>query len=216
MKHILLFIISLLAGFFSVFLYSKMYQDRTVEQAKKAVHVVEKSTPFSVSTPPTKSKKGQIVHISGDVFWESRTATEPARITSARQLQQGESLYTGPTGLAGISLDESFLFDLAADTKLSLLQTLPEQIVLGQDGGSVTYKNSSDSLLSVRVLPLLVVMKEAEMMVAVDDGTIAVTVQSGSVQIAFNDLENIVTKVELMKGQKYLFDDETRVGEILE
>ncbi|MEN9407942.1 MAG: hypothetical protein RLZZ455_1158, partial [Candidatus Parcubacteria bacterium] len=111
---------------------------------------------------------------------------------------------------------ESLQFDLNEETKLSFLQTLPEHIVLGQEGGRVTYKNSSDSSLSVRVLPLLIVMKQSEMIVTVDVGTIRVTAQVGSVQIAFNDTENVVSKIEIETGQEYVFDLNSRTGEIVE
>jgi cell division ATPase FtsA len=59
-------------------------------------------------------------------------------------------------------------------------------------------------------------MKQSEMIVTVDVGTIRVTAQVGSVQIAFNDTENVVSKIEIETGQEYVFDLNSRTGEIVE
>lgn len=58
--------------------------------------------------------------------------------------------------------------------------------------------------------------KNGDLQIAVDEkkARIDITVKSGSVKIAFNDLKNVSNVVSLYEGDRYIFDDEKRQGNI--
>lgn len=217
MKSAVVFLLFFFIGFFAIFAYNRWNQKQSVFQAKKSVQVSAQKISFSVEKAPSESLKAQIISITGDVLWESRVATQASKLTDAIFLQQGESVETSENGSMTVVMQNAFELTVSKNTKLSFIQTLPENIVFGQSKGKVTYAKINEDPLSVRSLHLLVVSESGTMTVLVneEDGIVSVSVSAGTAGVAFNDLENIATKVTLEKGQEYLFNDETRVGEIL-
>lgn len=217
MKYILLFLGCILVGFFAVFVYDRWSHKQVIQNAKQSVEVSTEKIPFSVEKAPSESLSVEITSMEGEVMWESRVATGAAPLTSPIPLQQGETIETGPDGSMEIRIPGVNTIDVGENTKISFIQTLPQSVVLGQSIGVATYKQITTKPVSIRSLHLLIVQETGEMTVSVDEeGYISVFVTEGSVSIAFNDLENRVTKVMLKKGQEYLFDDASRTGEILE
>lgn len=218
MKSAIVFFLFLFIGFFTLLLYGKWNQAQTVQKAKISADVTSEKIPFAVETAPAKSLRAEIVAMNGDVYWESRIATSPALLKEPMRLQQGESLETEEDASLKIVLPEFAEILVAENAKFSLIQTLPSQLVFGQNAGVIVYTNSATSAISVRSLELLLVQEKGRMTVAVseDDQTVSITVTEGNVSVAFNDLENKVSNIVLVEGQRYLFDEYTRTGDVVE
>src|SRR5690349_3462927 len=99
MVNVFLFFFSILFGFLLFILSPKVTHIRpqTKKIAQPTTHITP--TPFSFSTEnaPSQTLKATVISSTGDVQWQSRTATESAPLTTSI-LQQGEQLSIGENG----------------------------------------------------------------------------------------------------------------------
>ena len=184
-----------------------------------SLHIVNQPTPtpapyvpFSVAKPPRESLRGELTTLSGDVLWQSRTATEGAKITTSQAILQGEALSTGSKGAASIEFNGAASMSLSSESAISFIQTLPANIVINQTSGTVAYTRSGTVPLSIRVLGLLLNVDEGEIMVAVNPlrPIITVEVKKGIVTAGFNDLYLVSNVVNISQGHIFYFNNETR------
>lgn len=212
MKVLFLFIISLIVGITSgVFFFKADLKPSIISPVTKA-----SSDPFfSLENPPSQSLQGKISSVVGDVQLQSRLATEPAKLADNRRVRQGELVATGEDGSLDIHFEGEAEISVSSNSKLDFVQTLPNHIVVVQSSGSARYKTESSAGISVRSLHLLGVISESsDVEVENKDGDLTIIVHSGSVKFGFNDIENITTTVNVGEGETYVYDDETRSGEI--
>lgn len=211
-KHILLFSLFFVIGFATI-LVSKKYA-----VAHPAVtSPLATTTLFSLDIPPSKSQSGEIVSLSGEVEWQSRSATEPAKLTQKQKVLQGEEFWTKESGNLHISFQNILELNVLPNTYVSVIQTLPTNIVLKQEGGEVVYKNSGASPLGIRARHLLIQQESGILNIKMNNTTptIRVSVQKGSAKIAFNNADFETNVVTLEEGDTYIFNDETRTGRII-
>jgi len=213
MKLFLLFIIFFILGFGgTLFLVNtQTSQEVTKPKAKTPIE----STKFSIENPPSTSLHGDITLLSGEVKWQSRIASEASTITLKQQIKQGESLFTDTTGKVSIAFPD-MLFELSPDTTLNIIQTLPSSTVLEQPKGKIGYQTSSSTPLAIRTYPILTESLGGNFSISIDedDGTIVISVESGSVAIAYNDSDTISTVHNVKKGETLIFDPSTRTSAI--
>jgi hypothetical protein len=205
MKSILLFLFFLLVGFGATFLIvNKKTSKDIIQPAKKAVI---QSSKFSLEKAPSESLHGDITLLTGEVKWQSRIATEGAKITEKQQIQQGEALMTGDTGKISLAFP-NMLFTLAKNSQLNIIQSLPTSMVLEQTKGSVDYQTNSTTPLSIRISPLLIESTNGTFSATYDEdeGTVTISVTEGSVTTAYNDSTNYSTVETTTKGQEFIFD----------
>lgn len=158
---------------------------------------------FSLDTAPPASLKGNITNMTGEVSWQSRTATEASIINSPQIIQQGEELDTKDKA--------TVVFANVAEINLSnaqvyFAQTLPVDLVLQQKTGTVDYKKLGNSPVSVRVLHALVEIL-GDTTIKINDDIVTI---SGKSQIAFNNLQNVSQVRQVAKS--FVFNDSTRRG----
>lgn len=209
MKPIIIFTSSVCMGaaiFIVGYLYTSLYKN---EQVRVSPLIF---TQFSIETPPSQSQKGEITSLSGSVLWQSRTATEAAKIITQQKVQQGEQITTGDTGEVVIRFDQLAEATLSPKSQISFIQTLPHLLVFAQNLGDVVYKNETSDALSVRVLHLLLEEQTGEMTVSINPlrPVVTVTVTKGIVRAAFNDLYYNSSVVTISEGHIFYFNDETR------
>jgi len=210
MKNLLLFLAFLCVG---IILGSSYYVWKNTQPNNNLVQ--EKKEPrFSVERPPKNSKKGTIQSMAGTIKWESRVATESAKINQPVDVQQGEELESGDDGRAVVDFQGELLVSLSPNSHISFVQTLPTNFVFNQIKGTIEYQKTSSAPFAVRCFHLLIQINKADVTISIDDKTayISITVKNGSAKIGFNDLQNVSNVVNLSGGDKYIFNDDTREG----
>lgn len=221
MKGLLLFIFFFLVGIFSVGgYYWWKNQSRPLIVPTAKIEVASKSAAptdtFSVENAPPNSIRGIVATFSGEVQWQSRVATEPAKLENVIPIQQGEKLSTGNTGKITINFDSFGSVNLSPKTEISIIQTLPVNFVFDQASGSAQFISLGTSPFSVRTLRLLSTISTGSATVNVDEKTNFVTfgLKSGLATIAYNDDQFISQILNLKAGQKFVFDSDGRLGKI--
>lgn len=166
---------------------------------------------FSLEKAPSQSLVGRITAISGDVSFESRLATEAAKISSVQDVQQGENFYTGTDGKLTIIFKDTLEAIVAEETSLKVIQTLPNNIILSQNRGMVRYKKLSQVPVAVRSYHLLFDLNgEIEISVDKVKPIITATLINGSAKVAYNDLDITTQTLNLKTGDVLVFNDDTR------
>ena len=166
-----------------------------------------KPAEFSVAEAPSQSLRGKITTMTGEIKWQSRTATEAAKLDSPITIQQGEKLITGAdsnltlifSGAGSITLDEN--------TELEISQTLPEHLVFNQASGGGNFTGT----MAIRLNHLLIQI-DGNLETTFDQKTpiIVLTLKSGQATAAYNDLDYLSHKRELTAGRTLTFNDDTR------
>jgi hypothetical protein len=208
MKKPVIFLLYLLLGIFIIFSYKKI--NEIINSNKLKTPLPESS--FSLETAPNDSLKGTITSLSGDVSWQSRIATEPAKITKPIQVQQGEKILTKEKSLASIVFSNRVTIIIQPKTEIDLIQTLPENIVIGQNIGNAEYIKTNNNSLSIRTLDLLIKINQGNIKVSVSENQpyIIISVKSGSITLGYNDINYITQVVNVETGKQLTFRTDTK------
>jgi len=206
-----LFLVAFILGLIAAFFYS-YWKTNKVTIAPVTKKTVQKKSSFSIEEPPKNSVKGTIESISGSVKWESRIATAPSEIIKPVKISQGEVLETSEDGEATIIFKDIASIVLSSESKLSIIQTLPANFVFDQKSGSVSYEKLGETPISVRALHMLTKINSGKITLSIDSetGEITIDAKKGSAQIGFNNIDNVSTVVDIEKGEKLIYNDETR------
>jgi len=213
MRKILFFIIFFSLGFTLVIFVLR----RTPSPEPKTSNpkIVTESPEFTLEKAPSTSLHADITLLSGDIKWQSRIATEASAIFDKQQIQQGESLTTGSDGNISLAFPNMF-FKIFPNSKINIIQSLPTSLVVGQTEGQINYQTTSVTPLSIRIYPLLIVIKNGDLLTEIDSesGIIMLSVASGSATVAYNDSDNISTLDKIQSGDSFIFDISTRTSVI--
>lgn len=209
MKFLLSLIIAAIVGFTLTEGYQFYLHLQTKLQVKKQIAV---SSHFSLSQAPTNSEIGQITLLAGTVKWESRTATQEAVIHATRLIQQGEELSTGANGQASMSFgNATSVMTLFPNTDLSVIQTLPQNIVIDQEDGQATYTDTGSTPIAIKSMNLLLELADGSINVVPDPimDTVTISVQKGSATAAFDDSTETSNVVPIPAGTTFEFDNDS-------
>ena len=173
-------------------------------------------TLFSIENAPSQSLTGEVTSISGNVSWQSRTANYATLITFPVKLLQGEEIDTQNNGEAIITFSKVGKITVSPNTQVNFIQTLPANFVIEQKQGLSTYDKAGDVPVSVRALDLLINLEKGTCTVSVDKDTsdVTVTVNAGSATAAYNDTNSNTNILTISEGEKYLFNNNTKLGKI--
>lgn len=214
MKSLFLFFITIGIGFAIGYSLAPSSMKSPISSDEKDIANGSKNF-FSLEQAPSKSLRGRLRSIVGDVKLQSRLATEPAALSSEAEILQGEALATGEDGSLTVEFENGALLNISAESHVDFVQTLPEHIVMIQKEGIVEYQPAKNSFLSVRSMHLLADITAGTYVTIEKDAEFLIfTVKKGSVNVAFNNLENVTTKAIIAEGETYIFNDDTREGEI--
>lgn len=210
MKYFILFLAFLVIGFTSVLGY-RLITTRTNEPITNIINNIKKPG-FSIEEAPSESIRGNIKEMSGEIGWVSRTATEASKITNSQTLQQGEEIQTGENGNLTVEFPSEALIKILPKTQVDFVQTLPNDFVASIASGSATFTKISIIPVSIRAMHLLVRQNDGEVSVAIDSDKLLVNVNvlSGSIRVAYNDLNLDSQVVDFSTGKSFSFNDATR------
>lgn len=216
-QYLLLFIVGLALGIASFWGFQKIIAIPT--EITPTISIAPPSPTFTYSTDnaPSLSQRAHIISQSGDLLWESRTATAPAQLMGSPEIQQGESIGTEKDSEAKVSLGDSLLTTLQENSLLQFTQTLPVSYVLTQRKGTITYTLSSRTQpCAIRVNRLLVRIENGTITIEIDEDTNTISVIStdGRAHIAYNDTDFETQYLKLSPKETFVYDIATRTGEI--
>jgi len=167
---------------------------------------------FSVETPPSESLRGTISSRSGTLFWESRVATEPAKLTDSAPIEQGERLISKEKSNAVVVFNTVGTMKLSENTDVSFIQTLPIDFVVEQKEGIIQYEMNGTVPLSIRMRNALITKTSGTIQIEMKSGdsVIRVSTLKGTAQIGFNDSDYVSQVFTLREGQVYDYDSSER------
>jgi hypothetical protein len=168
-------------------------------------------TPFSLKDAPSESLKAKLEILTNDVLFEDRTATESSKITASAEVEQGERVETDKTGKAKISFPNVLDLDIFENSSISVLQTLPVNLVFSLNKGALKAEKKGQNTVSVRAKHLLINVN-GSVTIVIDDKkpTITIEVTDGSAILAYNNLNYDTQSLTLLKGRKVIFNDSSR------
>ena len=172
------------------------------------------STKFSLEQAPSDSIRGQITGMSGEIWWQSRTATEPAKLTEAITIQQGETLIASDEGKLTVSFNQAATITLFPETRVEIIQTLPLNLVFNQTQGVGQYLVSGPTPVTVRSLNLIVNLDDGLLVVDTDEetGAIILGLKTGRAKVGYNSPEFDSKVWQLEPGDVFEYDNNERRG----
>lgn len=216
MKKIFLFLVPFLITTITVVGYFKLTQKISKINIPNVPPVsfsdLVKFSRFSLEKAPSQSLVGTITEMSGEVEYQSREATESAKINSPVAVQQGESLTTGTDGKLILTFEKGVEIGLSSETTLGVIQTLPADLVFSQSTGNVEYKKMGSIPVSIRCYHLLI-ENNGDVTISIDKEKpiVTVTINSGSATFAYNNISNVSRVINVGAGKKLIFNDDTRL-----
>ena len=214
MKHFFIFALFFLVGVLGIITYG-ILQKNPGKPVTSIIQTVAKPN-FDIAVAPSESIRGSIKQMTGDVFWQSRTATESSQIpfdfAQGHGLQQGEEIQTKENGNLTIEFPNVTNVVIAPKTQIDFVQTLPTEFVMSIASGSANFKKLSETPVGIRSYHLLVRQNSGEIGINVDTekGFTNLNIISGSVTVAYNDLNLDSHVVDFQAGKKVSFNDGTR------
>lgn len=171
-------------------------------------------THFSLEQAPSDSIKGQITSMTGEIWWQSRTATEPAELKKAIEIQQGEILIASESGNLTVEFSPAATVSLFPETQIEIVQTLPLNLVFNQSKGVGQYKSAGVNQLTIRSLNLIVNLADGLLVVDTDEetGQIILGLKTGKAKVAYNSPEFDSKVWELEPGDVFSYDANERQG----
>jgi hypothetical protein len=214
-KFILLFIFVTVGSFFVTVAYFKVHVKVSTLNTTKFPSIsfsdILRYSNFSLEKAPSQSLVGKIISLNGEVFYESRTSSESAKITNPINVQQGESLATGTGGNVILNYADAVDITISPMSSVNIIQTIPNDLVFQQTLGSIKYNKLSQIPVSIRVGHLLVENDGIIIISFTKDSPITtVEVIDGSANTAFNNLNNDSQLLNLKKGQILRFNESNR------
>ena len=171
-------------------------------------------TKFSLEQAPSDSIKGQITSMGGDIWWQSRTATEPAQLTETIPIQQGETLIASDEGKLTVSFNPAATITLFPETQVEIIQTLPLNLVFNQTKGIGQYQVSGASPVTIRGFNLIVNIDEGLLNIDTDEetGVITLSLKTGAAKVGYNSPEFDSKVWSLEPGDVFKYDSNERRG----
>ena len=208
MKYVFYFFLFFTLGILSVFAYKNITIASGIGELKSPLA----QFPFSLDVAPSQSLKGTAFPLKDEVFWQSRIATVPAKISKPKQIQQGEEIVTKDQGQASVTFKDMLDLFILPKTEVDFVQTLPENIVINQNSGSVQYSKLGESPVSIRSLSLLVTILKGEVTISVDENQTFVTaeINKGSISVGYNDSRQITQTFNVSEGKRLIFNNYTK------
>ncbi|MCL4366819.1 hypothetical protein M1563_01475 [Patescibacteria group bacterium] len=215
MKFLPFFLIGILFGLGAILLI--YFTNDQSQLLQETVLINQPTNQFSISYPPSLSLTGKVASMSGEIMWEGRTATQAALITGPVDLEQGTMLQTGDNGQVSAEFANAVSISMLANSQVSFTQTLPNDFVVQQTSGQITYTKLAQIPVSVRVLHLLIDQAQGQVTVIVDPdhGLITVDVLTGQVLVAFNDTNLVSHTLQITAPKRLIFNDQNRSTRLL-
>ncbi len=188
------------------------------ESGNKAVGSTSETTPtesveYSFEDPPTESLRGSIATMSGEIHWQSRTATESSKLSDIQEVLQGETYSTKEESALFLVFENVCAVDISEKSQVEIVQTLPVNFVFKQTSGNVSYTKIGENPVSIRALSLLIdIGGNTAVSIDSEQKYISVKVLSNTATVAYNDAGYVSHQIKIEEGKTYTFNHGTRKG----
>jgi hypothetical protein len=211
MKLIFIFISTCILGSIFAFFFLQ-FSPKSLTLSYSVPTPVSIPFKFYPEIPPKESLVGQVSTVSGEILWKSRTATQSSLLENISEIKQGESLVTKSDSRISVRVKDILALQIFPDSEIAFIQTLPQNIVLHQKTGMVFYNRLGSVPVSVRSLHLLTNIDGSDLLVTVDSDQkiIYLDLYSGTVTLAYNDLNYVTTSRTFSSGVRIIFNDSVR------
>jgi len=211
-KYLKIFFVFLLIGILGFFLFYFIRKDK----ATISTDQIKRKKIFSISPAPKESIVGTIASASGQILWQSRVADEPEATKEIKKIRQAELLATGKDGQATVVFSDDLNIKLDKESEIEFLQTLPLNFVFRQNKGEILYEKTGDIPLSVRSFHLLISIENGIVLISTDEKNheIIILAKSAKAKIAYNDINYQTQIIKLNEGEKFTFNDDSRIGDL--
>lgn len=174
-----------------------------------------RTSQFSLTKAPSQSLKGKILDYSGEIFYQSRIATQAAKLTNFNLVvQQGEDYLTKADASLSLLFPNHLQLNLFENTELKIIQTLPKTTVFSQLNGEIKYQTLGEYPISVRTAFLLTDLKGDVLITRnSENSSVTVKIKSGQARLGYNDLNYKSHTLDLSAGESFIFNYNTRQGE---
>lgn len=171
-------------------------------------------TKFSLENAPNESIKGEITQLTGNIWWQSRTASEPAQLKNIIPVQQGEIWIASESGNLTVEFAPAATISLFPETQIEIVQTLPINLVFNQNKGVGQYQSSGTNPVTVRSLNLIINLEDGLLVVDTDEetGQIILGLKIGKAKVAYNSPEFASKVWQLEPGDIFSYDSNERRG----
>lgn len=220
MKRFLLAVVFFLGGIVGTVLVGRSLRSFTpvpipTPQSSEFAASSSASTAFSLSEAPSLSLRGQIATYSGRIDFQSRVATESIPLAEPLPLiQQGEHLIASPGATLTLSYQDDTTLSLGSEADVTVVQTLPSELLFFQTAGRVTYKANGTSPLTVRTGQLLTRVERGEVTIRLTSESPLVTVEGGGGRafLTYNNAQFETRGAQIQSGEVFIFNKDTRRG----
>lgn len=169
---------------------------------------------FSLENAPTDSIRGTIATMSGEIYYQARTATGAAKLNQAIPVQQGETWIASDSGNLTINFAPAATVALFPQTKLEVIQTLPLNLVFNQTEGVGQYNAVGVNPVTIRGFNLIINLDSGLLVVDTnpETGTVILDLKTGSARVAYNSPEFDSKIWQLEPGDVFEYDSSLRQG----
>lgn len=159
---------------------------------------------FSLVNPPSMALFGSVTNLTGEVMWQGRIFDNLIKVNELESITQGEIVKTGEDGFLNIEFADKASIEILPNSKLEIVQTIPNNLVFYQHQGEVNYIKNSDIPVSVRSGRVLIDISEDLNLKVASSGFIYI---KGNGKMAFNNKTNDTQVVELFGDKSIIFND---------
>lgn len=203
------FIMSIVIGFWAVFIYRDQVKPPSIEQTlpsralEGTVQVQgERSEPFRLQ-PPRQSLRGVIEAPDGSVVISKRDETSGRQAVPGDTITDGESILTEAESAIRIVFEQLGSIALNQNSQISFATTLPDSFLLEQNRGIVGYTTREGQVMTVRTQGIVFEVQEGDAILESnqEEGYVTVQVKEGQVKLAYLDASWETLVYTVKKGE---------------
>jgi hypothetical protein len=211
MRSPILFLIFFLIGVLASLVY-KTALTRPNQPVTGIIQTITRPT-FDIANPPPQSINGEIIQMSGDIFWQGRTATKESELKQKIMIKQGEMIRTGENASLSINFPNLTQIKIYPSSQIEVIQSLRENFVANLTTGQAEFTKTGVSPVSIRALHLLVNQNSGKLTITITESKISLNITEGAVTLAYNDTFLKSHVLTLNSPNKISFNDKSRLFE---
>jgi hypothetical protein len=192
---ILGFLMSIVIGFWGVFIYRDQVQPPSIKApvpslvSSGSAQVQGESTGTFQLQPPKQSLRGVVKDLNGSVVISKRDESAGRQAVPGDTITDGESILTEADSEVALEFNTLGTISLDQDSQISFATTLPSSFLLEQNRGTVGYQVVAGQIMTVRTQGIVFEVQGGDAVLESNQEEEYVTVEvlGGQVKLAYLD-----------------------------